>query len=181
MDAPDQDLVRRWQAGDTEAFEILAHRHFAAVWSVALAITRDPHDAEDVAQASLLRCHERRGQCRDGARFRGWLLAITRSVAYNRLERERVRRSVDLDPDTVVSGGRSPEHDMESADLRRVLLAGMQTLSPTQREVLLLRDEQGWSHAEIAELLGISETMSRRHLSDGRAKMRQFLERAEVR
>ena len=67
-----------------------------------------------------------------------------------------------------------------SPNCRGVLLDGMSRLGEVQRTVLMLRDAEGWSHQEVADQLGISETMSRRHLSDARKAMRAYLQHADL-
>ena len=174
----DVDLFRRWRDGDLSAFESLMRKHFRRVWAAALAITGDPDEAEDVCQDAFVRCWERRDQCRHPERFTAWLLTIARSVAYNYIQRERSRKKEPLLPESVPSRQTS-DRRTEAGDLRRVLLQGMATLSETQRTVLALRDIEGFAHSEIARDPGISETMSRRHLSDARKKMRDYLTQTE--
>jgi len=165
--------------GDAGAFESLMHRHFSGAWAVAISIMSDADEAEDVCQDSFVRAWDRRHQCRDHAKFRAWLMTITRSVAYNRLESLRRRRQEPLSTDAP-EPGRSPEAAVEIADLRDKLQRGLATLTDAQREVLVLRDLEGWRHDEIAEHLDISETMSRRHLSDARKSMRVYLGQTEL-
>ena len=153
-------------------------KHFRRVWAAALAITGDQDEAEDVCQDAFVRCWERRDQCRHPERFTAWLLTITRSVAYNYIQRERSRKKEQLLPESVPSRQTS-DRLTETGDLRRVLLQGMATLSEMQRTVLALRDIEGFAHSEIARDLDISETMSRRHLSDARKKMRDYLKQTE--
>lgn len=166
----DAGLVARWRAGDPSAFEHLMRRHFESMWAVALGVAGNPDDAEDVCQEAMVRCWERSTQCREPERFRGWLLAITRRVGLTHRRRRRPRQSIHDDP--PASTGALPDRCAEVAELGEILNAGLQTLGARERAVLLLRDLDGWPHADIAAHLGISETMSRRHLSDARKAMR---------
>ena len=175
----DADLVRRARSGENSAFDQLVVRYQRRAASIAFRLLGDLHDALEVCQDAFVRAWERRVQCRQPDRFRAWLMAITRSVAYNRLDAIRRRRLTSF-PDHAASSGRTPYRNAEIADLRSVLQRGLATLTDGQREVLVLRDLEGWRHGEIAHHLGISETMSRRHLSDGRKAMRAFLASTEV-
>lgn len=168
------DLLRRARSGDTGAFEALLDECFDAAYAVALGVTGTPQDAEDVCQDAFVRAWRRLEQCRDGERFRGWLMAVVRSVALNHRVTVSRRRGVPLD-DTLSSATGRPDADAARAELRRGLEEAVRHLGRAQREVLLLYDLEGWRHAEIAGLLGISEAMSRRHLSDARARMRALL------
>lgn len=174
MQPIDPDLLEDARTGDRDAFAEIVRLHFRLAFVWALAIVQDSHEAEDVVQDAFVRCWQRLGQCRSAPAFAGWLRSIVRSVAYNRLERERIRETEPLD--TVdVPGRRSPELDLERAALRDRLSAAMRGLTDVQREVLLLYDLEGYRHAEIADSLGISEAMSRRHLSNARQRMRRAL------
>jgi RNA polymerase sigma-70 factor (ECF subfamily) len=166
--------VRRAQNGDTAAFESLLHEHFDAAYAVALAVTGQPDEAEDACQDAFVRAWERIAQCRDGHRFRGWLTSVVRSVALNRVRARGRRRSVPL-PLDLPAGDEGPAGFTLRSELRDRLLQALRTLGQQQRQVLLLYDLEGFRHAEIAEMLGMSEAMSRRHLSDARARMRALL------
>ena len=160
-----------------EQLEQLIARHLPSVWAVAIAIVGSPDDAEDVCQQSFIKCWDRREQCRDPRRFRSWLLTIARNTAHSH-RRGAARSTIDPDRADLVATGRSPARSAEQSALRASLLRGLDMLSSAQRQVILLRDLEGWPHREIAEDLDISETMSRRHLSDARKKMRRFLQQA---
>ncbi|MGD8496141.1 MAG: RNA polymerase sigma factor [Gemmatimonadales bacterium] len=167
-------LVARAQDGDSAAFEELLLRHFDAAFAVALGVTGRRAEAEDVCQDAFVRAWQRIGQCRDARRFRSWLLQVVRRVALNRIAAERRRRLVPLHPglpaDTV-----GPERAAARNELGRRLETALRRLSDRQREALLLYDLEGFRHAEVAELMGISELTSRRHVSDARARLRELL------
>ncbi len=165
-------LVGQARQGEARAFEELVRRHFRAAYSVALAVLASPADAEDVAQDAFLAAFERLDGCREPERFAGWLLQIVRNRALNALESKRVRaRSAD---DLAAEEEQAPP--APDAGLRDRLVAALQRITPPQREVVLLHDLDGWTHAEIAQALGISEVMSRQHLFQARKVMRVELE-----
>lgn len=168
------ELVARAQDGDGAAFEQLLRRHFDAAFAVALGVTGRRAEAEDVCQDAFVRAWQRIGQCRDADRFRPWLLQVVRRVALNRVAAERRRRLVPLHPG-LTSAAAGPEHAAARSELGRRLEDALRRLTDAQREALLLYDLEGFRHAEIAELMGVSEVMSRRHVSDARARMRKLL------
>ncbi|HEU0299400.1 MAG TPA: RNA polymerase sigma factor [Longimicrobium sp.] len=175
---PDSDaaLVARALAGDADGFQTLVHRHFRAAYAVALALTREPADAEDVLQDALVRAYERLADCRQPERFGAWLAQIVRNRARNRLAYFRLRRAQPIfAADARPAAGPSPHADAERAELRRALLSALGGLRPAQREVVMLHDLEGMTHGEIAALVGCSEVMSRRHLSDARRVLRRVL------
>jgi RNA polymerase sigma factor (sigma-70 family) len=173
----DAELVAHVLAGDATAFETLVRRHFRACFAVAMARLRDADEAEDVCQDALVRAYEWLADCRDPSRFGRWLLRIVRNRALRRVAYETVRRAVGLDRAEAQAGGSTPEEAAVHAELRHALAGALAQLRPVAREVVLLYDHEGFAHREIAERLGISEAMSRRHLSDARARLRRILER----
>lgn len=175
---PVADLVRAARRGDPAATEQLIARHLRAAYAVALAVLNRPADAEDVAQDAFLVAIERLDECRDPARFSGWLVQIVRNRALHAVEKRKLR-----EPEPR-GGERSGDHEGEiiahvpASDvvLRGQLLAALATLTPVQREVVLLHDLDGWTHAEIADALGLSETNCRQHLFTARRALRVRLE-----
>lgn len=165
------DLVPRARGGDRAAREALVSAFLRPAYAVALSVLHNPADAEDVAQESLVVALERLDQCREPARFPAWLLQSVR----NRAIAHATRTSNRL---RLVGGLDAPRShvDRESEPFaRRRLLDALAVLGDAQREVVLLHDLEEWTHAEIADALGISETMSRQHLFVARRAMRKRL------
>jgi RNA polymerase sigma-70 factor (ECF subfamily) len=149
-------------------------RHFRAAYLVAFAGVGNSADAEDVVQDAFIKCLDHIDDCENPAMFGAWLARIVRNTAHNRRDYLRVRETQPLERLDIPSRHRADEA-VESRELRQTLLAALARLSDQQREVVLLHDLEGWRHAEIASELGISPGMSRRHLSDGRKKLREIL------
>lgn len=173
--ATDAQLVARVRRGDRAAAGALAERYLRACRAVALAVTGDPSDADDVCQDAFVRAYERLADCREPDRFAAWLAQIVRNRARNRLAYFRVRRALPLGAAHERAGGASPHADAEREELRRALLAALGGLPAIQRQVVMLHDLEGMKHGEVAQLVGCSEGMSRRHLSDARRVLRQRL------
>jgi RNA polymerase sigma-70 factor, ECF subfamily len=166
-------LVARAQRGESAAFEALVRAYLRAAYSVALAVVGRPADAEDVAQDAFLLAFERIDSCREPAHFAGWLLQIVRNRGRNWLDRRRWR-DVPADPHVAARPLEAPSS--EDACLHDQLLKALEHLNAVQREVVLLHDLEGWTHAEIAAALGMSEVMSRQHLFQARRQLRSQLE-----
>ena len=175
MSEPDAELVRRAQQGDAAAFESLVRRYFRAVYAIALAETRDPRDAEDVSQETVLRALERIEDCRQPDRFNAWLFRIARNSARSHGRRESVRATAPLEVALSASSDSDPARDAERAQLRERLTAALATLTAVQREVVLLHDLEQWKHREIATVLGIPEGTVRSHLFFARRALRAQL------
>jgi len=169
------DLVVRAKAGDGEAFEALVRLHLRAAYTVALGVTNDPSDAEDVVQDAFMTALERIEDCQDADRFSGWLMSIVRNRALNLRRAQGVRTTSPLDDVAGAASSSNPEQDAARALLREDLTAALGELTETQRSVVLLHDLEGYKHREIGDTLGISEGASRFHLSTARAALRAKL------
>ena len=153
----DHTLVRRTLGGDLGAFDVLVRRHRDVVYRVAARIVgRD--DAEDVAQDAMLRAFHRLRQFRGDAPFRSWLLRITHNTALNALDQRRSEREaesieeLDLPADGPSDRARAPAARLEAGERRDRLATKIGSLRPQHRSVLVLRDLEGLSYDEIAQV-----------------------------
>jgi RNA polymerase sigma-70 factor, ECF subfamily len=152
---PDETLIARTLDGELTAFEPLVERHRDIVFRVAARIV-GPDNAEDVSQDTFLRAFHRLDQFRGTASFRTWLLQITQNTALNSLAWARRRptetaaETPDLpDHDPV----RQPVTELERRERQRRLELKLTGLRPEYRSLLVLRDLEGLSYDEIADVL----------------------------
>ena len=174
MDETDSELVVLVRRGDRRAAGRLLERYLRACRAVALAVTGDETEADDVCQDAFVTAIERVGDCREPARFGGWLLQIVRNRARNVVRSPAARRVVPLD-EREPSREPSPADVVERRELRGRLLAALAEIPEQHREVVLLHDLEGWKHREIGERLGLPEGTVRSHLHHARRRLRQIL------
>jgi RNA polymerase sigma-70 factor (ECF subfamily) len=152
QDRDDAELVRRTTRGDLGAFERLVDRHRPVVVRVAARIVGSD-EAEDVSQDAFLRAFHRLDRFRGDAPFRSWLLRITHNAALDHLGR---RRPEPVDPETLDtaehSAARPPAERLEVRERIERLERKLHGLSPQHRVVLVLRDAEGLSYEEIADI-----------------------------
>lgn len=163
---PDIEWVRACQAGDAEAFYPLVLRNQKRIYNLALRMLRDPAEAEDLTQEAFVAAFEQIDTFRGESAFSTWLHRIAVRRALNRI-RGLGRRplahasSIDdppsdgappLDPADPSPG---PDAIHERRETRAVLERGLLALSDDFRAVLVLREMQGLSYEEIAEVLGV--------------------------
>lgn len=165
-------LVARALQGDGDAAGELVRSHMGAAYAVALAVTRNPQDAEDVAQDAFVLALERLAECRDPRRFAGWLVRIVRNRALNHRRYLGIRTAAPLDDAEHAASPDSPAEDAERSELRARLNDAVAELPQAQREVLLLHDLEGWKHREIGASLGMPEGTVRYHLFNARRAVR---------
>ncbi len=170
----DGELVRAALEGRNQDFGVLVTRYMRPGYLVALSVTGNPEDAEDVAQEAFLVALKRLEDCRNPEKFGGWFLTIVRNRARNLLRRERLRRGEELTPE-ISPGPGGPAEDFKRLEIRERLEEGLKGLSEVRREVLLLHDLEGWKHREIAERLGIPDGTIRSHLHFARKHLRDTM------
>jgi RNA polymerase sigma-70 factor, ECF subfamily len=151
----DAGLIERTRRGELTAFEELVERHRDVVFRSAARIV-GAEDAEDVTQDVFLRAFHRLEQYRGAAAFRTWLLQITQNAALNALARARRRPTeADIEPPDVPDQDpvRQPAKELERRERQQRLERKLQLLRPEYRSLLVLRDLEGFSYDEIAEVL----------------------------
>lgn len=173
----DAILLACARAGDDQAFALLLSRHSRTAMAIAYAVSGDMDQAEDICQDAIFRVWQRLEECRDPERFGAWLARAVHRLALNSLRQKRGERLEGMELEAAAPG---PDIRAEHADDRIRLERGLKQLSREQRRVVILFDLEGWSHAEIAELLETSEAMSRQHLMLGRRRLRELLENREA-
>lgn len=170
----DQDLVERWRRGDQAAAAELVRRHARAV-AQFLAGAGAGNDLEDLVQEAFFRAFRRIDTFRGGASFRTWVMAI----ASNALKdlRRRERRRIKLDPlDRDAAHCDTPYEDARARELESRFQDGVSRLPPMQRDVFLLRAQQGLSYEEIAAALGTTPGAARVHYHHAVQRLKKSLE-----
>lgn len=172
------ELVVRARNGDRLAFTELVRLHQHEVFTLALHLVGDRELAADVAQETLVRAWKALPKFRGDAKFSTWLHRITVNTAHTARRRWWRLRSSPLDDkvESIAATGDGPEDGGVGVDLRRRLLAALDELARPMRTVVVLKDIYDWSHAEIAEHLGITVTAAKVRLHRGRKRLRVLLE-----
>ena len=170
----DAALVARTVAGDRAAFGVLVDRYAGQARRVARAVLGDPDDADDAAQDGFLSALVKLGQYDAHRPFAPWLMRIVPNAATDRRRRRNVRRSEPLDP-ALVGGGPRPDAVAVQSELGERLRAALRELPERRRTAVVLFDVEGYSHAEIARILGIPEGTVRSEVFHGRRRLRTLL------
>ena len=167
-------LVARALAGDRAAFGVLVARYAATARRVARAVLGDPDDADDAAQDAMLSALLKLRQYDARRPFGPWLLRIVANAATDRRRRRAVRRVEPLDPG-LVAGGSRPDLAAERWALSARLREALAELPERRRIAVVLFDVEGYSHAEIAQVLGIPEGTVRSEVFHARRRLRALL------
>jgi RNA polymerase sigma-70 factor (ECF subfamily) len=172
-------LVRRAQTGDRGAFEELVRRHADRLYAVVLRFVADREAAEEVIQETFLRAWRGIGRFEHRARFFTWLYRIGINEAKRRGEREPASRTVSLDEEPILEApdwSQAPEARAEQSDLRRVLEESIRALPIEYRAPVILRDVEGLSTEEAAEVMELSEAAFKSRLHRARLELKERVE-----
>lgn len=181
LEASDTELLAAARTGDGDAFHKLVDRYANDLFRVALSLTRNRDDAEDVLQETFLGAYRGLTSFAGRSSVKTWLIQIlTRQAAksWNRNKNGRNTLSLDqaqLSPD---AGGRTLQSDAStrSAEQRIDLMHVLQCMSPAHREVLVLREMRGLSYDEMARVLDVPRGTIESRLSRARAEFRQRID-----
>lgn len=171
----DREIIERAQRGERDAVTQLFGDHLGTVHRFAMRMCRDEERARDIAQESLLTALKSLDTYRGEASFSTWLFTITRSHCgrlRRRAERETVSEDGDVVTETVTSEEPLPDAQAAHGEVSGVLEKALDALDPTEREVVLLRDVEGVSTKEAADMLNISVAALKSRLHRARAALR---------
>jgi len=169
-----RQLVRDAKAGDAASFERIVILHECLVLRVAQRILLNGEDAKDAAQEVFIRLHRTLSRFDEEKDLGPWLYRLTVNVCRDVLRRGKRTLSLDTVSDSA-DATPNPEQSAVAAQQYRIVLEALQELSPREREAVVLRDLEGHSTEEAAEILGSSETTVRSQLSTGRVKMKNYV------
>jgi RNA polymerase sigma-70 factor (ECF subfamily) len=166
----DAALLSAARSGDETAFLALYQRHSGRVRRLVERWVSDPDLVDDLCQESWLRAFRGLDRFRGESDFGSWLHTIARNVVTG-LGRSTQRRA-----ELMETWWRPRDRsDPPPVELRLELDRAVATLPPGMRQVLWMHDVEGWTHADIGELLGVAEGTSKSQLFRARARLRETL------
>jgi RNA polymerase sigma-70 factor, ECF subfamily len=172
----DLELARRARAGEREAFETLVGRHADRLYGVVLRFCRNADEAEEVTQETFLRAWRSLHRFEGRSQFFTWLYRIGINEAKRRYERrgpQAATGSLDDAGVEIADWRDAPERRAESRDLVRALERAIADLPPDLRLPLILRDIEGLSTTEAAEVMELGEAAFKSRLHRARMSVRE--------
>jgi RNA polymerase sigma-70 factor (ECF subfamily) len=175
----DAPLLARLRAGDTRAFEELVTMYQHRVFGVALRMLGNRAEAEEIAQEAFLRAHRALREFRGEARLGTWLYAIASRLCLNRLASgpRRHERSDDIALAQAPAESADTAGALERGELEAALHEAVTALPEDRRIVVVLRDLEGLSYEDIAQVLGMPLNTVRTRLHRARLDLKAKLER----
>jgi RNA polymerase sigma-70 factor, ECF subfamily len=181
----DLELVHASKNGDVAAFEQLVKRYDRKLLRIAQSVTRNREDSQDAVQEAFLKAFQNLNQFREDSHFSTWLIRITVNQSLMKLRKQGTVREVSLDEDfqddrdmlpiEVTDWAPNPEQLYWASELRHLLTLTLEAVRPPLRAVFVLRDIEGLSIDQTAEVLGLSQAAVKARLWRARLQLREGL------
>jgi len=178
----EEELITRSQNGDIDAFEELVARYERKVYAIAYRFMGNPEDASDLAQEAFLKAFQSINGFRQEASFSTWICRIVSNVCRDQLRKAKRQSHNSLDEDVWLEEGSvkkqlqdakpTPDELYERKELNEYLQGLINNLSPEYKMVVVLRDIQGYSYEEIAQILDCSLGTVKSRLNRARKALR---------
>src|SRR5437763_11839214 len=183
----EEKLIRAGQRGDHEAVETLFRRYHRPLFQTALRVLGNTEDAEDALQDGLLSAYRNLKRFEGRSQFSTWLTRIVINAALMRRRSAKARPAMSLDEtpredelpvtERFAAAGPNPEQVFAGTELREMISANLDELSPLLRTAFLLREVEGYSTGEAAKKLGVTENTLKARLWRARHQMAERLGR----
>jgi len=178
------EIMTELRSGSEAAFDWLVTYHHASVFAVISGILRDPNDAADVTQEVFLKAFRGIRSFRHGSSLKTWLyrIAVRESLNYRRwfwrhlrfqssIEEERIGSSVEFE-----DAGTTPFEELASREIQQAVHQALGEVPGVFRAAVILRDLEGLSYEEVAEVLDVSVGTVKSRILRGRRMLREILE-----
>ena len=181
-DNPDLDLAIQHRYGDPQAFEEVYGRFARMVFNLAYRMSGQRDEAEDLTQEIFLRIHRHLGRFNGRSTLKTWVYRVTLNHCRSKLGRRRypiqpLAEENDGEGVRLVDDRRDPEDLALARDAERRISRALRQVKPIFREAVVLRDLQGLSYDEIAEILKVRIGTVRSRIARGRDRLRVVLEK----
>ena len=180
----DLELVHATKNGDVSAFEQLVKRYDRKLCRIAHGVTHNAEDSQDAVQEAFFNAFQNLDSFREESQFSTWLIRITVNESLMKLRKQRSTRELSLDdsfldgstlPIEVTEWAPNPEQLYRAAELRAILLRALTEMRPILRIVFVMRDIEGLSIDQTAEVLSLSQAAVKARLWRARLLLREYL------
>ena len=178
----DEQLIAKFQLGDLQAFDILVRRYKDQLLNFVYRFVGNRSDAEDIVQETFLRVYKNKHMYKEIAKFSTWVYTIAGNLAKTELRRRKrhkifsVSNFVNEERDyDIPDREHSPEKKVDSAIQEEIIQKAIEKLPAKFKEVIILRDIQGFAYEEISQILNIPLGTVKSRVNRGRLKLQEDL------
>ncbi|GAB4365344.1 MAG: sigma-70 family RNA polymerase sigma factor [Calditrichia bacterium] len=178
----DEQLIARFQQGDVQAFDILVRRYKDQLLNFVYRFVGNKTDAEDIVQETFLRVYKNKHYYKEIAKFSTWVYTIAGNLAKTELRRRKrhkifsVSNFVNEERDyDIPDREHSPERKVDGTIKEDIIQKAIEKLPPKFKEVIILRDVQGFAYEEISQILNIPLGTVKSRVNRGRLKLQEDL------
>lgn len=188
-EVPDYDLVKRCQAGDTRAFDVLVSRYRGKVYAMTYHMIQNETEAWDLAQEAFIKAWRALPRFKLDSSFYTWLYRIAHNVTYDYLRKKKIQGDGEFDDsrtdhhaaagaETVPHAEMAPDVALKNHELGQRIRNAIAQLSPEHRQIVLLREVEGLAYEEIAATIPCSLGTVMSRLFYARKKLQELLKDA---
>ena len=179
----DEQLVQLYQGGKHEVFEEILERYESRIYNFGFKMCRHAEDAKDLLQDTFLTVFRYLDSFRGETRFRNWLYKIAATACLKRRRKKKHEPDVELSWEELLPGDHptdnerpawlsTPIEQLMNKEMKTFIMDALQDIPDKYRQVFLLRDMEEFNTAEVAEILGISESSVKTRLHRARTFLR---------
>ena len=185
----DKDAVNRCLQGSREAFGILVEKYYRKIYNLAYRFVGDPEEANDLAQEIFTAAYQNLKKFRGDAKFSTWLFQIASNRGKNRFKylkrrgffANRGRSNLDEDRESlqreIPDFSTNPEELLAGKQIQQIVQRAIDELEPDHKEIVVLRDIEGFSYDEIARILDLPEGTTKSRLHRARMVVKEKLKK----
>ncbi|MGI6361991.1 MAG: sigma-70 family RNA polymerase sigma factor [Bacillota bacterium] len=183
MSIKDNELLKKSQQGDVEAFEELISAYQQRIYNTAYRLMANPHDAADMAQEAMIKIYKALPKFRGEASLSTWIYRITVNTCRDELAKKYRNLEKSLDEEIITEYGEMacevadysnlPDEIVANVELGEYLQKLIDSLQPKYRLVIILREQMFYSYQEIADALGISIGTVKSRINRARASLQR--------
>lgn len=180
-------LIKKAKKGDSAAFSALMEQHFAMIYNLALRMSGNPDDASDLTQEVMIKLFKNIGAFEGKSKFSTWVYRVASNTCLDELRKIKRKKTVSLDAEYETEDGSvgyeaedtapTPDVSAERSELKTIVAKAVSRLGEEYRTAVILRDINGLSYTEIAEVIGCSVGTVKSRISRGRANLKEILEK----
>jgi RNA polymerase sigma-70 factor (ECF subfamily) len=178
----DEELIARFQEGDTYAFDQLVRRYKDPLLNFIFRFIGDLNESEDIVQDTFYRVYKNKHYYKEVAKFSTWIYTIAGNLAKTELRKRKRRKIFSINKETqsekefeLPDPERDPEEEVSSTITEKHIYKAIRNLPPKFRQVIILRDVQGFSYEEISSIINVPLGTVKSRVNRARLRLQEDL------